>query len=58
MVRMVRDAFHIPGSITFDKHGHIVQVALNEAYGLASSFILALATYLARDGTVAILGKI
>lgn len=58
MLRMVRDAFHIPGSITFDKHGHIVQVTLNEAYGLASSFVLALATHLARDGTVAILGEI
>jgi hypothetical protein len=58
MLRMVRDVFHIPGSITFDKHGHIVQVTLNEAYGLASSFVLALATHLARDGTVAILGEI
>jgi hypothetical protein len=58
MLRMVRDVFHIPGSITFDKHGHIVQVTLNEAYGLASSFVLALATHLTRDGTVAILGEI
>jgi hypothetical protein len=58
MLRMVRDAFHIPGAITFDKYGHIVQVTLNQAYGLASSFVSALATYLARDGTVANLGEI
>lgn len=58
MLRMVRNAFHIPGSITFDKQGHIVQVMLNQAHDLASSFVLALATHLARDGTVAILGEI
>lgn len=58
MLRMVRDAFHIPGTITFDRHGHIVQITLNQAYALAASFVSALATYLARDGTVAILGQI
>jgi hypothetical protein len=58
MLRMVRDAFHIPGTIAFDTHGHIVAVTLNQAHALASTFVLALGSFLARDGTVANLGQI
>lgn len=58
MLRMVRDAFHVPGTITFDAHGRIVAVTLNQAHTLASSFVLALGSFLARDGTVANLGQI
>jgi hypothetical protein len=58
MLRMVRDAFHIPGTIAFDAHGRIVAVTLNQAHALAASFVLALGSFLARDGTVASLGQI
>ena len=58
MVRMVRDAFHIPGCISFDAQGHIVQISLNQAHELAASFINAFASFLARDGTVANLRQI
>ncbi|MCB8944552.1 MAG: transposase [Ardenticatenaceae bacterium] len=58
MLRMVRDAFHIPGRISFDAHGHLVQISLNQAYDLAAAFITAFASFLARDGTVANLRQI
>ena len=58
MLRMVRDAFHIPGCLTFDVDGHIIQISLNQAHGLAAVFIAAFATFLARDGTVANLRQI
>ena len=58
MLRMVRDAFHVSGTIAFDAHGRIVAVTLNQAHALAASFVLALGTFLARDGTVANLGQI
>jgi hypothetical protein len=58
MLRMVRDAFHIAGLISFDAQGHIVQISLNQAHELAASFINAFASFLARDGTVANLRQI
>jgi len=58
MLRMVRDAFHISGKIVFDANGHIVTITLNQAHDLASPFISALGSFLARDGTVANLGQI
>jgi len=58
MLRMVRDAFHISGKIVFDAHGRIVTITLNQAHDLASPFISALGSFLARDGTVANLGQI
>jgi hypothetical protein len=58
MLRMVRDAFHIAGSLHFDAHGHIIQISLNQAHDLAASFIDAFAAFLARDGTVANLRQI
>lgn len=58
MLRMVRDAFHIPGRLAFDAHGHPVQISLNQAYALAAPFIAAFASFLARDGTVANLRQI
>lgn len=58
MFRMVRDAFHISGKLTFDERGHIIQITLNQAHHLASSFVHAFAQFLARDGTVAILDEI
>jgi hypothetical protein len=58
MLRLVRDAFHISGKIVFDAHGRIVAITLNQAHDLASPFISALGSFLARDGTVANLGQI
>ena len=58
MLRMVRDAFHIAGFLSFDAHGRIVQISLNQAHDLAASFITAFASFLARDGTVANLRQI
>lgn len=58
MLRMVRDAFHVAGLLTFDANGHIVQISLNQAHELATSFIDAFASFLARDGTVASLRQI
>jgi len=58
MLRMVRDAFHISGSIILDADGHIVQISLNQAHDLAAAFIDAFASFLARDGTAANLRQI
>lgn len=58
MLRMVRDAFHISGSLSFDAQGHIGHISLNQAHHLAPSFIAAFASFLARDGTVVNLRQI
>jgi hypothetical protein len=58
MLRMVRDAYHIAGLLVFDVEGHIVQILLNQAHGLAACFVNAFASFLARDGTVANLRQI
>ena len=58
MLRMVRDAFHITGLLAFNAEGHIVQISLNQAHQLATSFIDAFASFLARDGTAANLRQI
>jgi hypothetical protein len=58
MLRLVRDAFHISGLIQFDSRGRIRCVTLNQAHALSIVFVKALSSYLARDGTSIILGKI
>jgi hypothetical protein len=58
MLRMVRDVFHIPGSITFNDEGHILQITLNQVHCLALSIKGALLPFLARDGTLLNLGQI
>jgi len=58
MLRMVRDAFHIAGCLSFDADAHIVQISLNQAHQLAASLVHAFAPFLARDGTVANLRQI
>lgn len=58
MLRMVRDAFHIAGLLTFNAEGHIVQISLNQAHNLAATFIDAFASFPARDGTVVNLRQI
>jgi hypothetical protein len=58
MLRMVRDAFHIAGRIEFDRQGRIRQVTLNQDHALSETFVKAFTSFLARDGTSVILGKI
>jgi hypothetical protein len=58
VLRMVRDVFHIPGSITFNDEGHILQITLNQVHCLALSIKAALLPFLARDGTLLNLGQI
>jgi hypothetical protein len=58
MLRMVRHAFHIPGGLTLDVQGQIIQISLNQAHDLAASFRDAFAVFLARDGTVVNLRQI
>lgn len=58
MLRMVRDAFHIPGCIQLDGCGRIRRVTLSQAHTLSFVFIKAFSSYLARDGTSLIWGQI
>jgi len=58
VLRMVRDVFRIPGSITLNDEGHILQITLNQAHCLALSFQKVLQSTLARDGTSLNLGQI
>lgn len=58
ILRMVRDAFHIPGCLTWDVQGQLIQISLHQAYELAASFRDAFAVFLARDGTVVNLRQI
>ena len=36
---MVRDVFHISGSLRFDASGSVVEIILNQQAGLARSFL-------------------
>lgn len=58
MLRMVRDAFHIPGWVKLDAHRHIKSVGLNHTHPLSRIFVKAFSPFLARDGTLLILGQI
>jgi hypothetical protein len=49
VLRMVRDAFHIPGRLELDTQGHLLQIVLCAKHPLAHSFTLGLAPILARD---------
>ena len=57
-LRMVRDAFHIPGCIHLDDSGRIRCVTLSQAHVLSIVFVKTFSSYLARDGTSLILGQI
>ena len=58
MLRLLRDVFHISGKVLFDKKGYILSVRLNKDHHLALPVYKAFHSYLARDGTQLILGKI
>jgi hypothetical protein len=58
ILRMVRDAFHIPGRLELDAQGHLLQIVLCAKHPLARSFALGLAPLLARDDLSLILGEI
>lgn len=57
-LRMVRDAFHIPGCIHLDDGGRIRCVTLSQAHVLSIVFVKTFSSYLARDGTSLIWGQI
>jgi hypothetical protein len=58
VLRMVRDAFHIPGRLELDAQGHLLQIVLCAKQPLAHSFTLGLAPLLARDKLSLYLGEI
>jgi hypothetical protein len=58
VLRMVRDAFHIPGRLELDTQGHLLQIVLCAKHPLAHSFTLGLAPILARDNLPLNLGEI
>ena len=58
ILRMVRDAFHIPGRLELDAQGHLLQIVLCAKHPLAHSFALGLAPFLARDDLSLYLGEI
>ena len=58
VLRMVRDAFHIPGRLDLDAQGHLLQIVLCAKHPLARSFALGLAPLLARDDLSLNLGEI
>jgi hypothetical protein len=47
LLRLVRDAFHIPGFIELDAQGYILQITLSEAHGLALRYLKAISPALA-----------
>jgi hypothetical protein len=58
VLRMVRDAFHIPGRLELDAQGHLLQIVLCAKHPLAHSFASGLAPFLARDNLSLNLGEI
>ena len=58
VLRMVRDAFHIPGRLVLDDQGHLLQIVLCVKHPLARSFALGLAPLLVRDDLSLIWGEI
>lgn len=58
VLRMVRDAFHIPGRLELDAQGHLLQIVLCAKHPLAHSFTLGLVPILARDHLSLYLGEI
>jgi hypothetical protein len=58
ILRMVRDAFHIPGRLALDAQGHLLQIVLCAKHPLAHSFASGLAPFLARNDLLLNLGEI
>lgn len=58
VLRMVRDAFHIPGRLVLDAQGRVLEIVLCAKHPLAHSFALGLAQLLARDNLFLNLGEI
>lgn len=57
-LRMVRDLLQIPGRIHLDAQGFLLEITLNEAHALASPFVQAFSSVLARDDLLLNLGQI
>ena len=58
MLRMIRDAFAISGTLQFDQKGDLVLVVLNQAHKLAKTFYETWQSAFARDNLSLILGEI
>ncbi len=58
VLRMLRDAFHIPGRLELAAQGHLLQIVLCATHPLAYSFASGLAPVLARDNLSLNLGEI
>jgi len=56
-LRMVRDLFHISGSIVLDSRGEVISVTLNQAHALAEPFLRGLSPPLAQYDMSLNLGK-
>jgi hypothetical protein len=56
--RMVRDVFHINGKIVFNHYAQPLMIVLNQAHPLAKELCRGLASSLAREQVVVILGEI
>jgi hypothetical protein len=59
ILRMVRDVFHITGTITLDAQGRILEITLNQAHALALPFLQAMSASLTGDDDLSLnLGQI
>ncbi len=58
MLRMIRDAFSIPGQLHFDASGRLIQVVLNRSHSLAETFHKTWLTLFAHNDLSLILGEI
>ena len=57
ILRMVRDVFHVSGSLRFDASGSVVEIILNQQAGLARSFLRPLRELLTPLSIVVNLGE-
>jgi hypothetical protein len=57
-LRLLRDVFQIPGRITLDKQGRILEIALNQAHPYAAAFVQSMKPLLCRDDLLLILDQI
>jgi hypothetical protein len=57
-LRMVRDLFHISGSLRFDGEGRLQEITLCHTHELAAPWVQAMSSLLAQDGMALNLGQI
>lgn len=57
-LRMLRDLFHVSGTIEMTNQGKLLRIMLNEAHQLALLLVDAFSSHMARDRTPLNLGRI